>query len=89
LHKKWEVIVGGRKHIHFGDNRYEDFTQHKSVSRKTNYLTRHARNEDWGKTGITSAGFWSRHLLWNKPTIAESIVDIEQKFGVNIVKEVT
>ncbi len=25
---------------------------------------------------INSAGFWSKHLLWNKPTIKESYADI-------------
>jgi hypothetical protein len=86
LHKKWEVIVG-RKHVHFGDNRYQDFTQHKTPGRKANYLSRHARHERWGKAGMASAGFWSRHLLWNKPTLNGSVRDIEQKFGIKIVKK--
>ncbi len=86
LHKKWEVIVG-RKHVHFGDNRYQDFTQHKTPGRKANYLSRHARHERWGKAGMASAGFWSRHLLWNKPTLSGSVRDIEQKFGIKIVKK--
>jgi hypothetical protein len=34
----------------------------------------------WGKSGIDTAGFWSRWLLWNKPTIKESYDDIKRRF---------
>jgi hypothetical protein len=50
--------------------------------RKQNYILRHKSNED--SSNILTAGFWSRWLLWNKPTLRESITDIERNFGVQI-----
>ena len=40
--------------------------------------------ENWRRTGIDTAGFWSRWLLWSHPTIKGAIKVIEEKFGVNI-----
>ena len=69
---------------HFGDNRYEDYTMHGDDKRKASYLARHWK-EDWSKSGIHSAGFWSRWLLWSKSSIKASIKDIEKKFNVKII----
>ncbi len=63
--KKWEVIVedGEKFHtIHFGDTRYEDYTQHGDAERRERYLNRHKSREDWENP--LTAGFWSRWLLW-------------------------
>lgn len=68
------------KKIHFGDNRYQDYTMHKNEARKESYLKRH-KNEDW--YNIYTPGFWATNLLWNKPTIKESIKDIKQRFNIN------
>ena len=41
--KKFSVYVlkdGKRKLIHFGDKRYEDFTEHKDEKRRQSYLKR-------------------------------------------------
>jgi hypothetical protein len=83
--KKYRITLTDgttEKHIWIGDRAYEDFTQHKDENRKELYLIRHKKNEKWGITGITTAGFWSRWLLWNKPTLRESIKDVKQKFGI-------
>lgn len=72
------------KTIMFGDNRYEDYTQHKNKERKRKYMIRHFQNEDWND--IYTKGFWSKNLLWNKPTIEQSIADIEKKYGVIIYR---
>lgn len=80
--KKWMVKVDKRT-IHFGDSRYKDFTQHKDLNRRRLYILRHQKNEDWTKTGIKTAGFWSYWLLWNKSTIEESKRDISRKFKLN------
>lgn len=82
--KKWSVVLPN-KTIHFGARGYSDYTIHKDTSRKDNYIKRHAPRENWEKSGIETAGFWSRWLLWNKPSIKESIKDIENKFNVKIV----
>ena len=68
----------------FGAEGYEDFTQHKDPERRERYLTRHRSRENWTKSGIDTAGFWSKHILWNKPTLSGSIRDTERKFGIKI-----
>jgi hypothetical protein len=52
--------------------------------KKKNYILRH-HGEKWGIRGINTAGFWSRWLLWNKPSIRESANDIERRFKIKIV----
>ena len=91
--KKWQVILYENKEgkkiktLHFGAIGYEDYTTHGDEKRKENYIQRHKAREDWGKSGIDTAGFWSRWLTWNKSSIGASISDIENKFNVDIVKK--
>ena len=73
------MVKVGSKTIHFGAKGFEDYTTHQDESRKRNYLARH-KNENWNLSGIGTAGFWARWLLWNKPTIKESINDIKRRF---------
>lgn len=63
---------------------YSDFTLHKDPSRQKNYLSRHETNENWGSSGLDTAGFWSRWLLWNLPDFMGSVKDIESRFGIKI-----
>lgn len=80
--KKYMVTIDG-KTIHFGAAGYSDYTQHKDHERMTRYLERHKRGgENWKKRGIKTAGFWSRWLLWNKPSIAASKRDMTTRFKI-------
>jgi hypothetical protein len=84
--KKFSIRpLEGTKVVHFGAKGYEDFTKHKDEERKKLYLERHQKNEDWTKQGILTPGFWSRWLLWNKPSLSESIEDVEDRFNVDII----
>lgn len=74
---KWEDEVSKPVKVYFGDPDYEDFTIHKDEKRKENYLKRHAATEDWSDP--LTPGFWSRWLLWNKPTLQESYNNILYK----------
>ena len=79
--KKYYIITKSEKKIYFGAAGYSDFTIHKDEDRSKNrYIKRHEKNENWTKSGIDTAGFWSRWLLWHKPTIKESYEDIKRKF---------
>ena len=78
--KKYYIITKDNKRVYFGQASASDFTHHKNEDRKNRYILRHQKNEDWGKSGIDTAGFWSRWLLWNKPTIKESYQDIKRKY---------
>jgi hypothetical protein len=82
--KKFKVIVNNRT-IQFGAKGMSDYTKNKDKTRKQLYLSRHRKNENWTKSGIKTAGFWSRWLLWNKPSLLSSKRDIEKRFGVVFV----
>jgi hypothetical protein len=73
------------KRIYFGASKYDDMTVHGSEDRKKSYLNRHRKREDWTETGIYTAGFWSRYLLWNLNSLAKSIKDTKERFNINIV----
>ena len=81
--KKYDVVSPEGKIIKFGDSDYEDYTIHKDKARKKAYLARHGVREDWEDLG--KAGAWSRYLLWNKPTLIQSIRYMERKFGIKII----
>jgi hypothetical protein len=81
--KKFVAIVQSRK-VRFGQKGYEDYTIHKDPKRLQNYLSRHASRENWTKSGVNTAGFWSRWILWNKPTLMASIADTQKILGVKI-----
>ena len=78
--KKYYIITQSEKKIYFGAAGYSDFTQHKDEKRKNRYIKRHEKNENWSKSGIDTAGFWSYWLLWNKQSIKESYEDIKKRF---------
>jgi Family of unknown function (DUF5754) len=80
--KKYMVYVDG-KTIHFGAKGMSDYTKHKDKERMKRYVARHKRGgETWTKKGIKTAGFWSKHLLWGKPSITASKRDISKRFNV-------
>ena len=66
------------KTTHFGASGYEDYTTHGEMQRKMNYIARHKDREDWND--YMSSGSLSRWILWNKPSLSESIKDYMNKF---------
>ena len=78
--KKFDAVVNN-KTISFGQAGASDFTKHKNPERKQRYIDRHKNNEQWGKDGISTAGFYSRWVLWNKPTLQASIKDLNNKYN--------
>lgn len=70
------------KSTRFGAKGYSDFTKHKTPARKQKYVTRHKSRENWSKSGMTSAGALSRWILWNKPTMKESIQNYKSRFNL-------
>lgn len=82
--KKYMVIIDS-KTIHFGASGYSDFTKHMDRSRMKKYEIRHKSRENWKKSGIKTAGFWSKWILWNKPSLLASIKDTEKRFGIKII----
>ncbi len=66
--------------VKFGRQGYSDFTIHKDEQRKQRYLDRHRSNENWKKPD--TAGALSRWILWNLPTLKESIQDYKTRFSL-------
>ena len=69
-----------RKTVHFGQKGAGDYTTHKDAGRKASYLARHGATEDWGKSGIATLGFLAKNVSWNKPSIRESVDDLNKKY---------
>ena len=84
--KKWVATFYDADHkkirtTHFGDNRYEDYTQHKSDERKTAYINRHMKNEDWND--YMSAGALSRYILWEYKEFDKAVKAYMKRFKLN------
>ena len=84
-HKQFDAIIhrenGRIKTVPFGQAGASDYILHKNKDRKMNYILRHeGMNEDWSADGYDTAGWLSRWLLWNKPSLKSSIQDINNRF---------
>ena len=80
------AVIDGKKTVPFGQNNAFDFTLHKDSERKARYINRHEKREDWTKFGINIAGFYSKHVLWNKETTQKSVNDLNKKYNsVNFI----
>ena len=53
-----------KKYVHFGDKRYEDFTQHKNKDRQQNYLKRSSNIKGNWKNNKYSPNNLSMNILW-------------------------
>ena len=76
--KKFDSRIDGKTAVSFGQKVALDFTKHKDKERKDSYINRHKKNEDWTKPGVNTAGWMSKHVLWNKPTLQASVADINK-----------
>lgn len=74
------------KIVHFGAQGYNDYIKYSKTdpvlaeSKKKSYIARHSVLEDWNDP--LTAGTLSRFILWNKPTLKESIDDFKKKFNL-------
>ena len=82
--KKFRVIFEDGSYTDFGASGYSDYTIHKDPERMKRYLTRHRSRENWTKSGIKTAGFWSRWLLWSEPSLQKAKTFMEKKFHIKI-----
>jgi hypothetical protein len=84
IHKFMAVFPNG-KVVRFGRKGYSDYTIHKDKKRMERYLGRHKTRENWGKSGAQTAGFWSRWLLWSKPSFQGALRQTQKVLGQKIV----
>ena len=69
-----------KKTVHFGLRGGSTFIDHKDEDKKKAYIARHQVNEDWSQPD--KAGTLSRYILWNKPTLEDSIRDYTKRFNL-------
>ena len=62
--KKFMIMNPDNKYVHFGDKRYEDFTQHKNKDRQQNYLKRSSNIKGNWKNNKYSPNNLSMNILW-------------------------
>jgi len=85
-HKLVAVFDNPEQVIKFGAYGYDDYTilyprdSKMAEKRKKAYLNRHRAREDWNDP--RTAGALSKWILWNKPTIEESIDDYIEHFNM-------
>ena len=87
--KKFEAIFYDKdgkklKTVRFGAKGYEDYTIHKNRERMKRYDMRHKSREDWARSGKYTPGFWSKWLLWSKPSFTDALKVTEKKIGDKI-----
>ena len=81
--KKFDAVIDGRT-VSFGAQEMSDYTMHHDPEQKHRYLLRHQARENWTRSGLETAGFWSRWLLWNEPSLQASKRDMERRFCLRI-----
>ena len=87
--KKYFIITSNNKKIYFGQAGYNDyiiynskFGREKADRMKNAYIARHSKmGENWTKSGINTAGFYSRWLLWEEPTFDASYNKLKKKLN--------
>jgi len=86
--KKYRVVFEPEgRHVDFGAIGYSDYTIHKDPTRMKRYLGRHkGMHENWGPSGRYTAGWWSRWLLWSRPSLGSAIRVVAHKLNRPIRK---
>ena len=69
------------KTSHFGQAGADDYTITNDKEQRTRYRIRHKKDLD--TNDYKKAGYLSWFLLWNKPTLTESIKDYKKRFNLN------
>ena len=78
--KKFKATINNTKTVHFGAAGMSAYTKHKDKNRKEKYIARHKKNENWNFAGFKTAGWLSKNVQWNKPTLTASVKDGNDKF---------
>ena len=81
--KKYEITFekNGKKYVRkFGAAGMSDFTIHKDVKRRENYISRHKKDLQTGDP--MRPGYLSMYILWNKPTLESSLKDYKKRLNI-------
>lgn len=69
------------KQVHFGLKDGSTFIDHHNKTKKENWLKRHQYSFKRAKYNFVSPAILSWQILWNKPTLEESIKDYKRKLN--------
>ena len=82
---KWTGVFtdddGKETRVSFGHKSYEDYTQHGNRFRRSMYLMRHRKNENWYDP--QSRGALSRWILWETPNLQINVRRFKQRFNLS------
>jgi len=76
---KYQAIFSDGKTTKFGASGYSDYTMNHDIKRRDLYRARHQK--DLETKDPRRAGFLSFYILWNKPSLEESIKDYKKRFA--------
>ena len=69
------------RNVHFGQKHGRTYTDHLNEMKKENWLKRHRYSIERAGYIPWSPAVLSKMILWNKPTIRESIDDYRKEYG--------
>lgn len=75
---KWIAYFKDGRKTKFGAYGASDYTIHKDIERRNRYRQRHKK--DLETNDPYRPGYLSYYILWNKPTIEESVKDYNKLF---------
>ena len=84
--KKYRAEFDDGTHTDFGASGYQDYilfhrrSPAEAEEHKRRYLFRHKSRENW--SDYKSPGALSRFILWNKPSLRDSVADYKRRFGL-------
>ena len=83
--KKFRAFFNDGTHTDFGAKGYQNYggvgeARHLDENRKRAYIQRHQARENWNDP--KSPGALSRWILWNKPTMIQSVKDYKSRFNM-------
>jgi len=78
--KKYMAVFDDGTSTNFGSAGMDDYTITKDKEQRERYRTRHKK--DLETKDPTRAGYLSYYLLWNKPTLKDSIAYYKKRFNL-------
>lgn len=73
------------KVFYFGASGFSDFTINKDERRRSGYIKRHQKNENWNEV---NAGSLSRFLLWEETDMKQAAKKFEKKFNIKVILDI-
>ena len=83
--KRFTIEMGNHQHD-FGSDVGKTYVDHQDPKKKRAWIARHKNDKNYNSKH--SAIYHSRHLFWNKPTLAQSIKSYEAKHKVKITNRI-